>query len=145
MTTNPDRFNLERFVEAQGPVYQTALTELRAGRKRTHWMWFIFPQLAGLGFSPTAQFYGITSLAEAQAYLSHPQLGPRLLECIAAVSRVEGRTAHQVFGSPDDFKFRSCFTLFAQATADNQVFLEALAKYYHGAPDEQTLALLGLS
>src|SRR5437764_10712569 len=107
-----DPFNLQRFVDAQAGIYAQALGELRAGCKQSHWMWFIFPQIAGLGFSPTAQHYAIGSLAEAGAYLAHPQLGPRLRETTAAVMAVAGRTAHQIFGSPDDLKFRSSMTLF---------------------------------
>src|SRR4051812_12574295 len=108
-----DHFDLERFVTAQASAFATALDELKAGRKRSHWMWFIFPQLRGLGHSPMAQFYGISSLAEARAYLAHPRLGPRLILCTETVLAVEGRSVHAIFGSPDDMKFRSSMILFA--------------------------------
>ena len=132
--------DLDRFVIAQAPVISTVLDELRAGRKQTHWMWFIFPQLAALGRSSTAQFYGLTSLAEGRDYLAHPVLGPRLVECTALVNQVEGRTAHDIFASPDDLKFRSCMTLFAQL--QTAPFEDALRKYHGGAPDPLTLGLL---
>jgi uncharacterized protein (DUF1810 family) len=139
-----DPFDLQRFVDAQdrGGTYQEALAELRAGRKRTHWMWYVFPQLAGLGSSPMAQMYAIASREEAAAFLAHPLLGPRLRACVAAVNAVEGRTAHEIFGSPDDHKFRSCLTLFAHATTENADFLAALAKYYEGAFDPASMRLL---
>jgi uncharacterized protein (DUF1810 family) len=137
-----DPFDLQRFVDAQAPVYGHALAELRRGRKESHWMWFVFPQLAGLGFSPTAQFYGLGSLAEAQAYLAHPVLGPRLREITAAVNAVTGRTAHEVFGSPDDLKFGSSMTLFQAAAPTEPLFQAALAAYFGGAPDARTLELL---
>ncbi len=132
--------SLDRFLEAEAPVIDQVRRELATGRKRTHWMWFIFPQLAALGRSPTAQFYGIASLAEARDYLAHPVLGPRLVECTALVNQVEGRTAHDIFGSPDDLKFRSCMTLFAQL--QTAPFEDALRKYHGGAPDPLTLGLL---
>ena len=138
----PDPYNLQRFVEAQGSVYTQALAELTAGCKRTHWMWFMFPQLRGLGHSAMAYEYGIASRAEAVAYLEHPVLGARLRECTRAVDAVEGRTAHEIFGSPDDLKFRSSMTLFANLTDDNAEFVEALARYYGGEADARTLALL---
>jgi uncharacterized protein (DUF1810 family) len=116
--TSPDRFNLERFVTAQAPVFETVLAELRAGRKRTHWIWFVFPQLSGLGRSPTARFYAIGSINEARAYLAHPVLGPRLDLCTRIVRASESSSLHAIFGSPDDMKFRSCMTLFSFA-ADN--------------------------
>jgi len=137
-------FDLNRFIEAQSPVYGEVLIELRAGRKRTHWMWFIFPQLAGLGHSSTAQFYALGSLAEAKAYLHHPVLGPRLRECTELVLAVEGRAPHDIFGSPDDLKFRSSMTLFAEASSEAGLFEAALAKYFHGEPDPRTLELLGV-
>ena len=124
-----DAYDLARFVTAQGPVYEQVCAELRAGRKRTHWMWFVFPQLKGLGHSPMAVKYAIGSREEAAAYLEHPVLGPRLRECTELVNRVEGRTLAQIFGYPDDLKFRSSMSLFAGATMENQVFLDALAKY----------------
>ena len=138
-----DRFNLERFATAQAPVYETVVAELRAGRKRTHWMWFIFPQLRGLGRSPTAQFFGITSLVEARAYLAHPELGARLLGCVQQVLELTGDSLDAIFGSPDDMKFRSSMTLFdvAAGTPDS-VFRRALTRYSGGIADEHTLALL---
>lgn len=125
-----DAFDLQRFVTAQDPVLEQVRVELRAGRKRTHWMWFVFPQLQGLGQSPMARKYAISSRAEAGAYLEHPILGPRLRECTELVNRIEGRSIEQVFGYPDDLKFRSCMTLFAEASPDSQVFKDALKKYY---------------
>ncbi|OBI16305.1 calpastatin [Mycobacterium sp. E2327] len=138
-----DPFDLKRFVDAQAPVYRDVVDELRAGRKRSHWMWFVFPQLRGLGSSPTALHYGISSLEEARAYLEHEVLGPRLRECTRLVNAVPGRSAEQIFGSPDDLKLRSSMTLFAQATDDNEDFLALLDKYYGGQQDQQTLARLG--
>ena len=138
-----DLFNLDRFVAAQKPVFHAALDELKAGRKRTHWMWFIFPQLRGLGSSPTAQFYGIGSLEEAHAYLCHPLLGPRLVACTEAVLAIKSRSLHDIFGSPDDMKFRSSMTLFAAASEDtNNVFRRALDACCAGRKDERTLQLL---
>jgi len=138
-----DRFRLQRFVDAQAPIYATVLAELRAGAKRTHWMWFVFPQIAGLGLSPTAQLYAISSLDEARAYLAHPVLGPRLREATAAVNAVAGRTAHDIFGSPDELKFRSSMTLFAAAAPQEPAFQAALDRYFGGQPDPRTLELLG--
>lgn len=136
--------SIERFVAAQEPVYAQARAELRAGRKRTHWMWFVFPQMRGLGESPTSRHFGIASLDEARAYLEHPVLGPRLLECTRLTLAIEGRTLGEVFGFPDELKFRSCMTLFAAAGgAEQAVFEAALAKYCGGERDERTLALLG--
>lgn len=137
-----DPFRLQRFVDAQAGVYADALAELTAGRKRTHWMWFVFPQVAGLGLSPTAQLYAISGLDEARAYLAHPVLGPRLRECTAAVNAVQGRTAHEIFGSPDDLKFRSSMTLFGEAAPREAAFREALVRYYAGQPDPRTLEIL---
>jgi uncharacterized protein (DUF1810 family) len=136
-----DPFRLERFVQAQSPVYPQVISELSAGRKRGHWIWFIFPQVRGLGSSPTSQEYAITSLDEAVAYLQHPALGRRLLECVRAVNSIEGRTIHEIFGA-DDVKFRSSMTLFAQADPASQLFAEALKKYFGGRSDERTLSLL---
>jgi uncharacterized protein (DUF1810 family) len=133
--------DLERFVTAQEGVYDTALAELRAGRKRTHWMWFVFPQIAGLGSSSTAERYAIRSLDEARAYLAHPVLGPRLHEAAAAMLAVEGRTASEILGFPDDLKLRSSMTLFAQAADEPGVFQQVLDRYYDGT-DPRTLALL---
>jgi uncharacterized protein (DUF1810 family) len=130
--------NLGRFVEAQAPVYARALAELTAGRKQSHWMWFIFPQISGLGRSPMAQHYAIHSLQEARDYLAHPLLGARLKECTRAVMDVEGRSAHEIFDTPDDLKFRSCMTLFAHAAPDEPLFRAALEKYFDGAEDKIT-------
>ncbi len=137
-----DPFTLQRFVDAQDRVYAAALDELRRGRKETHWMWFVFPQLAGLGHSPMAQRFAISGLAEARAYLGHPMLGPRLTECTEAVNGVAGRTAHEIFSSPDDLKFRSSMTLFSQASAAGNVFEQALGRYFEGEMDRRTLDLL---
>lgn len=137
-------YDLDRFVKAQDPVIATVLRELRDGRKETHWMWFVFPQLRGLGRSPMAQRYGIDSLEEARAYLGHAVLGPRLLECVEAVLGVTGRTLHEIFGSPDDVKFRSSMTLFALASGSNKPFREALVRYCDGQQDAATLDLLGI-
>ena len=141
--TAREGFDLKRFVHAQAGVFDAVQAELRAGRKRSHWMWFVFPQLAGLGFSPTAQFYGITGRAEAKAYLAHPVLGPRLLDCTQAVLAVEDRSLYEIFGSPDDLKFRSSMTLFDAAGAGTaSVFQEALVRYCGAEPDPRTLDLL---
>ena len=139
-----DRFDLERFVTAQAPIFTAALDEVKAGQKRSHWMWFIFPQLRGLGHSSTAQFFGISSLDEARAYLAHPVLGPRLILCTETVLAVEGRSLPAIFGSPDDLKFCSSMTLFALAAGEDQsVFRQALARYCEGRMDERTVALCG--
>jgi uncharacterized protein (DUF1810 family) len=135
----PDAFNLQRFVDAQSKVYDSVCAELREGQKRSHWVWFIFPQIKGLGHSATAAWFAISSREEAQAYLRHPVLGPRLIECTGLVNLVEGRPASQIFGYPDDLKFRSCMTLFAKVTADNQVFLDAVQKYFRGEFDLSTV------
>ncbi len=140
MTTDP--FNLNRFVEAQQPIFERVHSELRRGQKQSHWMWFIFPQILGLGLSPMAEKYAIASIEEAAAYLDHPILGPRLRQCTQLVNEVSGRTISDILGYPDDLKFRSSMTLFAKATADNQVFHDALKKYFEGKPDERTLELL---
>jgi uncharacterized protein (DUF1810 family) len=137
-----DRFNLERFLEAQRPVFQKVTFELEAGRKMSHWMWFIFPQIRGLGHSSTAIEYAISGLDEARAYLTHPILGPRLKECTQLVLNLEDRAAAQIFGSPDDMKFRSCMTLFAQVSAEDDIFIRALQRYFRGVPDRMTLDLL---
>jgi uncharacterized protein (DUF1810 family) len=126
-----DFSELQRFVDAQDPVYEQVLAELRRGRKNTHWMWYVFPQMRGLGHSPMAAKYGIGSQAEAEAYLRHPVLGPRLRECTRLVNRVEGKSIDEIFDYPDNLKFRSCMTLFASATEDNAEFLEALGKYFN--------------
>jgi len=137
-----DPYDLQRFVDAQDPVYQRVCAELRNGRKDTHWMWFIFPQIRGLGSSSTAAAFAIESREEAEAYLAHPVLGPRLRECTGLVNQVEGRSAEQIFGYPDVLKFRSSMTLFASAASDNQIFQDALEKYFGGEPDPRTLKLL---
>jgi uncharacterized protein (DUF1810 family) len=135
-------FDLQRFVDAQAPVYQRVLAELRAGQKQSHWMWFIFPQLASLGHSPMARRFAISSREEAAAYLDHGILGPRLRESTALVNAVEGRTIREILGSPDDLKFCSSMTLFS-AVSSNPQFTEAIAKFYDGTPDRKTLELLG--
>lgn len=134
--------DLQRFVDAQEAVYDDVLDELHDGRKASHWMWFVFPQLHGLGQSPMAVRYGIGSLGEARAYLRHPLLGPRLRECARLVLAVEGRSAREIFGSPDDFKLRSCMTLFRAAEPAETGFDAVLRKYYGGEADPRTLALL---
>jgi uncharacterized protein (DUF1810 family) len=136
-----DPYHLARFVAAQEDVYERALTELMAARKASHWMWFVFPQLAGLGGSPMAALYAIASLDEARAYLAHPILGPRLMACVETVNRLTGVSAETIFGFPDVLKFRSCLTLFAQAAPDAAPFRRALETYY-GEPCERSLALL---
>ena len=133
-----DRFNLERFVSAQVDVFPQVLAELRAGQKRSHWIWFIFPQMKGLGRSPQAEYYGIGSLEEAAAYLKHPILGVRLEECTVLVNLVKGRTINQILGFPDDLKFRSSITLFARAAGESSVFEDALKKYFGGELDPKT-------
>jgi uncharacterized protein (DUF1810 family) len=138
----PDPFDLQRFVEAQDGVYAKIVTELSAGRKQSHWMWFIFPQVAGLGFSAMAQRYAISSRKEATAYLAHDILGPRLLECTRLVLAVQDKTIHAILGSPDDLKFRSSMTLFS-AASDDLLFDQAIAKYHAGEKDQATLDLLG--
>lgn len=138
-----DPFNLQRFANAQAPVYPAVLAELRAGAKRSHWMWFIFPQLAGLGRSSSAQRYAIGALDEARAYLAHPVLGERLRQCVDILLQLDGPSAHQVFGSPDNMKLHSSLTLFAQAAPREARFQQGLARYFGGAPDAATLALLG--
>jgi uncharacterized protein (DUF1810 family) len=137
-----DDYNLHRFLTAQEPVYNAVLAELTAGRKSNHWMWFIFPQIAGLGHSAMAQQFAIASLDEAKAYLQHPLLGPRLRECTQLVLNVEGRGAEEIFGYPDYLKFRSCMTLFLTAATDNTIFKDALLKYFDGKPDQATLDIL---
>ena len=140
-----DPFNLDRFVSAQDPVLAQVHIELRAGAKRTHWMWFVFPQLAGLGRSDTARHYALSSLDEARAYLAHPLLGPRLIGCTNLVNAVEDRSAHQIFGYPDDLKFHSSMTLFASAQPDERAFADALRKYFGGALDRLTMERLPIS
>ncbi|GLS28688.1 Uncharacterized protein, DUF1810 family [Mesorhizobium albiziae] len=136
-----DPYDLNRFVAAQASVIETVLGELRRGQKASHWMWFVFPQIAGLGSSAMAQKYAIGSIGEARAYLIHPVLGERLRTCVEHVLEVRERSAHQIFGSPDDMKFQSCLTLFAEASGE-EVFLRALDKYYDGEPDPGTVRIL---
>jgi len=134
-----DPYNLQRFVDAQDPVYARVSSELLQGRKSTHWMWFIFPQIQGLGSSETAQYFAISSLEEARAYLEHPVLGPRLSECTQLVCHTSGKTARQIFGFPDDMKLRSSMTLFAHAGRGPGIFGEALQKFFAGEEDPLTL------
>lgn len=137
-----DPWNLERFVIAQLPIYQNVVTELRAGRKQTHWMWFIFPQIRGLGHSDLARHFAIYSLEEADAYLRHSVLGVRLRECSRLVAEIEGRTIEEVFGHPDHLKFHSSMTLFSEAAGQNDIFRKCLCKYFAGESDSRTLAKL---
>ncbi len=138
-----DPFDLARFLSAQAGVYPQVLAELGAGQKRSHWIWFIFPQMKGLGVSSHSQFYGIGSLEEAKAYWHHPVLGPRLEECTILVNQVQKQPIERILGSPDDLKFRSSMTLFSRAARDTAVFTQALDKYFGGKPDLLTLELLG--
>jgi len=133
---------LQRFVDAQNPVFERVCAELRQGRKQTHWMWFIFPQIKGLGTSQMATKFAISSRQEAEAYLKHSVLGPRLRECTRLVNQVEGRSVNQIFGYPDDLKFRSSMTLFASTSCENAIFKDALQKYFGGEPDRSTLERL---
>jgi uncharacterized protein (DUF1810 family) len=137
----PDTYHLQRFVDAQASCFAQVRAELAAGQKRTHWMWFVFPQMKGLGSSPMAARYAISGFDEAKAYLAHPVLGERLRHCTALVNAVEGRSIDDIFGYPDDLKFHSSVTLFAQA-GDDEVFAAALRKYFNGAPDQATINLL---
>jgi len=140
-----DPYDLSRFLRAQANDYAQALSEIRSGRKRSHWIWYIFPQIDGLGFSSTSKHYAIKSLAEAKAYLDHPILGARLVECAKAAVRSKGRSATEVFGFPDDMKVRSCATLFACVSPSGSVFDRLLAKYYQNQRDGKTLQLLGIT
>jgi uncharacterized protein (DUF1810 family) len=137
-----DPFDLQRFVDAQAPVYSRVVAELRQGRKQSHWMWFVFPQLAGLGHSPMAQRYALRSREEAMAYLGHGVLGPRLRQCTALVNAVAGRTIREILGSPDDLKFCSSMTLFGAVSSEPE-FAAAIAKFHGGVSDQRTLDLLG--
>jgi uncharacterized protein (DUF1810 family) len=137
-----DPYDLQRFVDAQNPVYGRVCAELREGKKKSHWMWFVFPQIEGLGSSQMARNFAISSLAEAAAYLAHPILGPRLAECTRLVNLIEERPIGQIFGYPDNLKFRSSMTLFARATAESQVFVDALEKYFKGEFDPATIGRL---
>lgn len=142
MRTAPDPYTLQRFVDAQRGVYAQVETELRAGRKESHWMWYIFPQIKGLGQSAMAQKYALSSVAEATEYLNHPELGKRLRDCIHLVTAIDGRPIEDIFGYPDHLKFHSSMTLFAHATNDNQVFMDALRKYFRSEFDHQTIERL---
>jgi uncharacterized protein (DUF1810 family) len=142
-TSAADPYNLARFVRAQEPDFEQAMSEIRGGRKRSHWMWYIFPQFHGLGVSSTSRRYSIKSVAEAEDYLRHPVLGPRLLESVQAVLDVEGRSALEVFGSPDDMKLRSCATLFACVSPAGSAFEQLLDRYFGGERDDKTLRLVG--
>jgi uncharacterized protein (DUF1810 family) len=139
-TAMNDPYNLQRFVKAQAPVYEQVCAELRHGRKSSHWMWFIFPQIRGLGLSETAQYFAISSREEATAYLKHPILGARLQECTRLVTDIQGKSIDQIFDYPDNLKFQSSMTLFARATGENDIFLKALRMYFAGGFDPQTLA-----
>jgi len=142
VTGDKDPYNMRRFLDAQDHVYAQVCSELRAGRKRSHWMWFIFPQIQGLGYSPLAKKFAISSVDEAKAYLDHPILGARLKELCRLVNRVEGRSIEEIFGYPDDLKFRSSMTLFAHAASDDQIFRDALEKYFNGEDDPATVERL---
>jgi uncharacterized protein (DUF1810 family) len=142
MTSDSDRFDLDRFVRAQEPVYEQALAEIRNGRKQSHWMWYLFPQVDGLGSSATSRRYAIRSRGEAAAYLDHPILGPRLTACSKALLEIRGLSANAILGSPDDLKLRSSATLFAAVSAPGSVFHELLDRYYSGERDPRTLTLL---
>jgi uncharacterized protein (DUF1810 family) len=143
LATASDPHDLRRFVDAQSHNYVDALAELRSGQKRSHWMWYVFPQFEGLGRSPMAQRYAIKSVAEAEAYLRHPLLGARLMECAEALLGLEGRSAHQIFGSPDDAKLRSSATLFSRVAPAGSVFHRILDRYFAGEADHRTVELLG--
>ena len=140
-----DPHDLDRFVKAQDADYDRALSEIRRGRKQSHWMWYVFPQFDGLGSTPTSKRYSIKSIAEAKAYLDHPILGPRLIECVEATLAVDGRSALEIFGSPDDLKLRSCATLFACVSPAGSAFDRLLAKYFQGVRDDRTLELVGIA
>jgi uncharacterized protein (DUF1810 family) len=138
-----DPFDLNRFISAQAEIYERVLSELRSGRKRSHWMWYIFPQIEGLGQSSTTRYYSIKSIEEARAYLDHPVLGPRLVQCAEAVLAIEGRMVSDIFGYPDDMKLKSSMTLFSSVAGPDSVFLSVLDKYFQGERDIRTIQLLG--
>ena len=142
INSSTDPFDLARFVQAQAGSYDQALAEIRAGRKRSHWMWYIFPQIDGLGFSSMSRRYAIKSIAEATAYLDHPLLGTRLVACCEAALGIEGRSAFEIFGTPDDMKLRSCATLFESVVPARAVFTRVIEKYFDGERDAATLRLL---
>lgn len=139
---NSDPYDLKRFIDAQEGVYETTLAELRAGQKRSHWMWFIFPQVDGLGLSETSKFFAIKGIEEARQFLADPVLGSRLMECTRVLLGIEGRSVLQIFGSPDDLKLKSSMTLFASVSSGNSLFQQVLDKYYHGEKDSRTLEIL---
>ena len=141
---NSDPYNLKRFLDAQATIYDRVLAELTDGQKRSHWMWYIFPQYKALGFSSMSKKYAIKSLDEARAYLNHPILGDRLLECTRTVLGITGRSVHEIFGSPDDLKLRSCATLFSVVSPADSLFVQLLERFYNGQRDAKTLQLLGL-
>ena len=141
--SDQDPYDLQRFVDAQANVFDRALSEIKSGRKRSHWMWFIFPQVEGLGTSSMSKRYAIRSIAAAKVYLAHPLLGPRLLECAEAALAVQTSSALELFGSPDDMKLRSCATLFACVSSEGSVFSQLIDKFFDGKPDERTLQLVG--
>ena len=145
MTQQQEKHDLSRFVSAQAGDYETALAEIKSGRKKSHWMWYIFPQIDGLGFSPTARHYAVRDLDEARAYLAHPILGPRLVTICEALLALPDRDAEPIFGWPDVLKLRSSMTLFAAARPEEPVFRQVLAKFYGGEPDRRTLEILGLA
>jgi uncharacterized protein (DUF1810 family) len=138
----PQAYNLQRFIDAQASSYQTALSEIKAGRKRSHWMWYIFPQIQGLGYSETSRFYAIKNTGEAEAYTAHPVLGSRLIEISNALLQLPGNDAYKIFGSPDDVKLKSCMTLFASLPDSRPVFAAVLDKYFNGAKDDKTLQII---
>lgn len=142
MIASPDPHNLVRFVRMQARDYEVALSELRAGRKRTHWIWYVLPQMRGLGLSKMSQIYGLASLSEAEAYLAHPLLGARLRQCVNILNEHADTAAAQILGEVDAMKFRSCLTLFQAAAGPNSIFEEALNTFFHGEPDSHTLSLL---
>jgi uncharacterized protein (DUF1810 family) len=142
-TGGSDPFELSRFIKAQDKIYDRVLAELKGGRKRSHWMWFVFPQFEGLGYSSTTRYYSIKSKEEARQYLDHPVLGKRLRECAESILALEGLSASGIFGYPDDMKLKSSMTLFASVAEPQSVFVRVLEKYFQGARDERTLALLG--
>jgi uncharacterized protein (DUF1810 family) len=142
---NDDPYQLSRFIRAQEGIFEDVLTELRSGQKRTHWMWFIFPQIDGLGHSTTSRYYAIKSVDEARQYLKHPVLGVRLLKCVELLLAVEGKSASEIFGFPDDLKLKSSMTLFACVSDSEPVFVRVLEKYFDGKRDEKTMDLLGYS
>jgi len=141
-TSGKDPFELSRFIKAQDKIYDRVLLELRSGRKRTHWMWFVFPQIDGLGYSSTTKYYSVKNAEEARHYLNHPVLGKRLRECAESILALEGLSASRIFGYPDDLKLKSSMTLFASVAEPHSVFIRVLEKYFQGARDERTVALL---